>query len=120
MFKAGRREGRGTNSFANGSVYEGRFRDDQIDGMGTFNMPNAVFMPKNPIESESDEEDEDDEVVSGVKKEGGSGGGETKVEQDVSTMVLEKSPNDIWIVPIHLAQDIGTIHFLAGFDKEGL
>ncbi len=33
---------------------------------------------------------------------------------------LQKSPEDIWIVPIHLAQDIGTIHFLAGFDKEGM
>ena len=45
MFRKGRREGRGTYSFANGAVYEGRFRDDTIDGMGTFNMPNAVFMP---------------------------------------------------------------------------
>ena len=32
----------------------------------------------------------------------------------------KKQPGDTWIVPIKLAQDIGTIHFLAGFDKEGM
>jgi hypothetical protein len=30
------------------------------------------------------------------------------------------NPEDIWIVPINLAQDIAMIHFLAGFDKEGM
>jgi hypothetical protein len=95
VFKGGRREGRGTYHFNNGAVYEGRFRDDQIDGMGTFNMPGAVFMPKHlPIEKDSDK------------------------KKEIPT--LQKSPEDIWIVPIHLAQDIGTIHFLAGFDKEGM
>ena len=110
VFKSGRREGRGTYHFANGAVYEGRFRDDQIDGMGTFNMPGAVFMPKNPpAEEDSDDAaEEDNEKDSKEKKE---------MAKEID---LQKSPEDIWIVPIHLAQDIGTIHFLAGFNKEGM
>lgn len=37
-FKTGLREGRGSVSFVEGAVYEGRFREDKIDGQGTLHM----------------------------------------------------------------------------------
>ncbi|GBG27022.1 Phosphatidylinositol 4-phosphate 5-kinase 1 [Hondaea fermentalgiana] len=37
-FRGGLKEGRGTYSFPNGAVYEGRFRGDGIEGFGTFKM----------------------------------------------------------------------------------
>ena len=35
MWKAGKREGRGNVTWPHGANYEGRFRDDAIDGQGT-------------------------------------------------------------------------------------
>ena len=35
MWKAGKREGRGNVTWPHGAAYEGRFRDDAIDGQGT-------------------------------------------------------------------------------------
>lgn len=35
MFKHGMRDGRGSITFAEGAVYEGRFREDKMDGQGT-------------------------------------------------------------------------------------
>ncbi len=114
MFRKGRREGRGTYAFANGAIYEGRFRDDHMDGMGTFNMPRPVFMaggtdpvlpgsaaplPPPPPSDTAPAQDSEKQAPADEKK---------------------KQPGDTWIVPIKLAQDIGTIHFLAGFDKEGM
>ena len=46
MWKNGKRDGRGTLTFPNGASYEGRFREDQIDGQGTLEiskpLPGAV------------------------------------------------------------------------------
>jgi hypothetical protein len=42
MWRNGKREGRGTLSWPNGASYEGRFRDDQIDGQGTLEIPRPV------------------------------------------------------------------------------
>ena len=109
-FKNGRREGRGRYAFANGAIYEGRFRDDSIDGMGTFKMPNAVFMPAGKSEDiMAKDENEDDTTKEDVKS-----------SEDTSQPQTLKQPGDAWIVPINLSQDISTIHFLAGFDKEGM
>lgn len=33
--KQGQREGRGSITFPEGAIYEGRFRDDRLDGQGT-------------------------------------------------------------------------------------
>ena len=41
-------------------------------------------------------------------------------ENDKDESKRTQLPGDAWMVPINLAQDIGTIHFLAGFDKEGM
>jgi hypothetical protein len=42
-FKAGLREGRGSIQFpGGGAVYEGRFRDDRIDGQGTLKILETV------------------------------------------------------------------------------
>lgn len=42
MFKKGLREGRGSITFAEGAVYEGRFREDVMDGQGTVMITRAV------------------------------------------------------------------------------
>jgi hypothetical protein len=127
VFRKGRREGRGTYSFANGAVYEGRFRDDTIDGMGTFNMPNAVFMPAvkesaAPTTSSippSLSSSSSSSSSSSVKPNVSSDHGEDDEDGD-DAPTQDPLPGDAWMVPINLAQDIGTIHFLAGFDKEGM
>ena len=41
-FKAGMREGRGSITFAEGAVYEGRFREDHLDGQGTIKVSSIV------------------------------------------------------------------------------
>lgn len=109
-FKNGRREGRGRYAFANGAVYEGRFRDDSIDGMGTFKMPNAVFMPgaSSPDTMTTDRNDNSPAKETNENTEG------------LPKQHTRKQSGDTWMVPINLSQDISTIHFLAGFDKEGL
>jgi hypothetical protein len=38
MFRGGLKDGRGTLVFANGVLYEGRFRNDRIDGTGTLRL----------------------------------------------------------------------------------
>lgn len=35
MFKNGMRDGRGSVTFPAGAVYEGRFKEDKMDGQGT-------------------------------------------------------------------------------------
>ncbi|CAN0131074.1 unnamed protein product, partial [Phaeothamnion confervicola] len=42
MFRAGRRDGRGTLFFESGAYYEGRFRDDRIDGQGMLRIPEPI------------------------------------------------------------------------------
>lgn len=42
MWKMGKKEGRGTLRFPNGAFYEGRFRDDLIDGQGTLEIKHPV------------------------------------------------------------------------------
>ena len=37
------KDGRGTYTFPNGAIYEGRFREDRIEGMGTLNMFETVI-----------------------------------------------------------------------------
>ena len=125
MFRKGRREGRGTYAFANGAVYEGRFRDDAIDGMGTFNLPSAVFMPESSKCNTSKitaPTSSTNLSLSSPSSASLSGAGEnTKANSDESMEnKTDLLPGDAWMVPINLSQDIGTIHFLAGFDKEGM
>ena len=42
LWKAGRKEGRGTFTFANGTTYSGKFQDDKVVGTG------ALLRPPNP------------------------------------------------------------------------
>ena len=42
MWSRGKREGRGTIQFTNGAIYEGRFRDDAIDGQGTLKITKTL------------------------------------------------------------------------------
>ena len=42
MFKHGLREGRGSVTFAEGAIYEGRFREDRMDGQGTCKITRVV------------------------------------------------------------------------------
>lgn len=41
-FRMGLREGRGSVTFTEGAIYEGRFRDDRIDGQGTLHISSVM------------------------------------------------------------------------------
>lgn len=41
-YKAGLREGRGSIKFSKGASYEGRFREDRIDGQGTIQVSESM------------------------------------------------------------------------------
>ena len=107
-------------------MYEGRFRDDQMDGMGTFNMPNAVFIPKiepppPPLDKDIFDTSRSSTPIPSTTEGEGEVEMETREPSKPEDLVMQPTnPEDIWIVPINLAQDIAMIHFLAGFDKEGM
>ncbi len=42
MWKAGKKDGRGSLKYKNGASYDGRFRDDQFDGQGAFVLTRPV------------------------------------------------------------------------------
>ena len=69
--------------------------------MGTFNMPKAVFMPK--IEPPPPPLDKD---IFDIETNGKDD--DTNEKNNEKKFIPQKSPEDTWIVPIHLAQDIGT------------
>ena len=41
-YKGGLREGRGSIKFSPGALYEGRFREDRIDGQGTIDVHESM------------------------------------------------------------------------------
>ena len=59
MWRAGKKEGRGSLVFPNGASYEGRFRGDEIDGQGTLLLQKPVQGAENgswiiPVQFQSD------------------------------------------------------------------
>lgn len=42
------------SSFPNGAVYEGRFRDDAVDGQGTMKIRQTVAVPKETKDEKAD------------------------------------------------------------------
>ena len=111
MFSSGRREGRGTIKFPNGAIYEGRFRDDAVDGQGTMKIRKAVLIPR---DDNGDEEDDEDagEGEETSQEEAKSNEGATKAE---------KGPNSAdFMIPISFQSDMGHIHRRAGFTLGGI
>ena len=75
----GKREGRGTVEFTNGAVYEGRFRDDRMEGQGTFKLAKNVIIPKLAREEEEGGSGgEKDEDAKSETADGGEAGGDEK------------------------------------------
>jgi hypothetical protein len=92
LFSNGRREGRGTVVFRDGAaVYEGRFRDDAVDGQGTMKMTRTMAVPR-----------------------------EMQISDDLNTSADSDKPmKEDFMIPLHFQSDIGHIHRKAGFTLGG-
>ena len=86
--------------------------------MGTFNLPNAVFMPELDDKSNLSVSDKSQSLPP-AKAQNNAESNESSNDGDEKGP-RKNLPGDAWMVPVNLTQDIGMIHFLAGFDKEGM
>ena len=113
MFSHGKRDGRGTIIFPNGgAVYEGRFRNDAVDGQGTMKIHQAVVVVPR---------DEDDEDPYSGKSEDQRAGGEgvQVVNQETRQgKTTTERPLD-FMIPVSFQSDMGHIHRKAGFTVGG-
>ena len=110
-FKDNKKDGRGNYAYTNGAVYEGRFRGDAIEGMGTFKLPVMSRVSDGASLKDALQE----ENRSGSKKHVIQG---PAVGTD-GTSVMLSDDDEEWMMPINLSKDMTTIHYIAGFDKEG-
>ena len=102
----GRREGRRTIRFTNGSVFKGRFKNDYMEGQGTMNVDCNVINPKMASTNED------------KKQPNGNETNNPAVPAPPSTMtddtVIMKHD---WMIPLQFQSDISHIHQKAGFKQ---
>ncbi len=79
--------------FTNGAVYEGRFRDDAVDGQGTMKISRALVVPNN--------QDHENELAN---------------EDTLKATPKKKSD---FMIPISFQSDMTHIHTKAGFTAVG-
>jgi len=86
-----KKEGRGTIRFTNGAIYEGRFKEDRMEGQGTMKMNGNVCIR-----------------------------GEIRTDLDTEKQGVESDDEQLdWMIPIQFQSDMGHIHQKAGFTKRG-
>ena len=90
--------------FTNGAVYEGRFRNDAVDGQGTMKMSRALIIPF----------DEADEAAAASNAMTSSVGDE-KAKEDSKTPPKKHD----FMIPISFQSDMTHIHAKAGFTAVG-
>ena len=134
----GRREGRGTIYFTNGAVYEGRFRDDAVDGQGTMKMSRAMVIPregnrkltsdsmdlnesKQPQQQESPEQKpiSESEPLKSVKQASKVEQGKATEDQGGDDSLLADPSKQDYMIPISFQSDMTHIHTKAGFTAIG-
>lgn len=106
MWAGGKKEGRGTITFGNGfAVYEGRFRDDCMEGQGTLKMSMNVEVPKM-------------KTVTALSDEATAENVGTNSDEPI-TVDNEVDEEQDFMIPIEFQSDIGHIHQKAGFTTDG-
>ncbi len=101
----GRREGRGTT---NGSVYEGRFKDDYMEGQGTMKMDLNVIIPTIASTNEDEKQPNGNETNDPA----------VPVPPSTTTDNTVVMKHD-WMIPLQFQTDISHIHQKAGFTQIG-
>lgn len=90
-----------------GAIYEGRFRDDAIDGQGTMKMSRIItVLPEKP---KVDHQEEPEQAEQGQ--------GETDEKSEVAEKEDEIKPD--FMIPLSFQSDMGHIHQKAGFTVGG-
>ncbi len=122
MWKAGRKEGRGTFTLSNGGVYCGRFQDDVIAGTGQCSRAGSTTSrhPHPPPPTTTT-------TITPLARP--SSATTLLVFRTVPlaclfpgtfTLPLPVEISDTeWMIPFNLQTDVPKIHLRAGFDKKG-
>jgi hypothetical protein len=97
--------------FTNGAIYEGRFRDDAVDGQGTLRLSRSLVVPRSEQDSDDDDNGSDDN--------GDDGDDDNENEPDGGGDGDGADGKPDFMIPISFQSDIGNIHRKAGFTQGG-